>query len=54
MRDASIAYFSMEVGLDSAMPIYSGGLGILADDTLRATADLGLPLVGVTLFHRKG
>jgi starch phosphorylase len=49
-----VAYFSMEVGLDSAMPTYSGGLGILAGDMLRAAADLGLPMVGVTLLHRKG
>lgn len=49
-----VAYFSMEVGLDSAMPTYSGGLGVLAGDTLRAAADLGLPMVGVTLLHRKG
>ncbi len=51
---AVIAYFSMEVGIDSAMPTYSGGLGILAGDTLRAAADLGVPMVGVTLLHRKG
>ena len=50
----TIAYFSMEVGLDPAMPTYSGGLGILAGDTLRAAADLGIPMVGVTLLHRKG
>jgi starch phosphorylase len=49
-----IAYFSMEVGLDAAIPTYSGGLGVLAGDTLRAAADLKLPLVGVTLLHRKG
>jgi starch phosphorylase len=54
IRVNSIAYFSMEVGLDSAMPTYSGGLGILAGDTLRAAADLGLPMIGVTLLHRKG
>jgi starch phosphorylase len=54
-RDPStIAYFSMEVGLESAMPTYSGGLGVLAGDTLRAAADLAIPLVGVTLLHRKG
>src|SRR5262244_3173980 len=51
---AVIAYFSMEVGVDSAMPTYSGGLGILAGDTLRAAADLGLPMIGVTLLHRNG
>ena len=44
----------MEVGLNSAMPTYAGGLGILAGDTLRAAADLGVPMVGVTLLHRKG
>jgi glycogen phosphorylase len=50
----TIAYFSMEIGLDSAIPTYSGGLGILAGDTLRAAADLGVPMVAVTLLHRKG
>jgi len=50
----TIAYFSMEIGLDSAMPTYSGGLGVLAGDTLRAAADLAIPIVGVTLLHRKG
>jgi len=50
----SIAYFSMEVGLESSMPTYSGGLGVLAGDTLKAAADLSIPLVGVTLLHRKG
>jgi glycogen phosphorylase len=54
IQPSSIAYFSMEVGLDPAMPTYSGGLGILAGDTLRAAADLGLPMIGVTLLHRKG
>jgi starch phosphorylase len=44
----------MEVGLESAMPTYSGGLGVLAGDTIRAAADRGLPLVAVTLVHRKG
>lgn len=49
-----IAYFSMEVALESRIPTYSGGLGILAGDTLRSAADLGLAMVGVTLLHRKG
>ena len=44
----------MEVGLDPAMPTYSGGLGMLAGDSLRAAADLAIPMVGVTLLHRKG
>ncbi|MEZ4292644.1 MAG: alpha-glucan family phosphorylase [Myxococcota bacterium] len=49
-----VAYFSMEVALEAGIPGYSGGLGVLAGDTLRSAADLGLPLVGVTLLHRKG
>ncbi len=44
----------MEVGLASELPTYSGGLGVLAGDTLRAAADMGVPMVGVTLLHRKG
>ena len=48
------AYFSMELALDSAIPTYSGGLGVLAGDTLRAAADLGVALVAVTLVHRTG
>ncbi|RJR34491.1 MAG: alpha-glucan family phosphorylase [Deltaproteobacteria bacterium] len=50
----TVAYFSMEVGLEPAIPTYSGGLGILAGDTLRSAADLGVSMVGVTLLHRKG
>ena len=50
----SIAYFSMEVGVDPAMHTYSGGLGVLSGDTLRAAADLGVPMVAVTLLHRRG
>jgi starch phosphorylase len=49
-----IAYFSMEIGVDPAMPTYAGGLGVLAGDMVRAAADLGLPFVGMTLLHRKG
>ena len=49
-----VAYFSMEIGLENALPTYSGGLGILAGDTLRAAADLGLPVVAATLVHRHG
>lgn len=51
---APVAYFSMEIALDVAMPTYGGGLGVLAGDTLRSAADLRVPLVGVTLLHRKG
>lgn len=50
----TVAYFSMEIALDPAMPTYSGGLGVLAGDTLRAAADLGLQMVAVTLVHRRG
>lgn len=50
----TIAYFSMEIGLDPGMPTYSGGLGILAGDTIRSAAHLKIPLVAVTLLHRKG
>jgi starch phosphorylase len=49
-----IAYFSMEVGLDEALPIYAGGLGVLAADTLRSFADLRLPAVGVSLLYTAG
>lgn len=49
-----IAYFSMEIALEPDLPTYSGGLGILAGDTLRSAADLGAPLVAVTLAYRKG
>lgn len=51
---AKIAYFSMEVALDPRIPTYSGGLGILAGDTLRSAADLGVPMVAVSLVYRKG
>ena len=50
----TVAYFSMEICLEQAIPTYSGGLGVLAGDTLRSAADLGVPLVAVTLLHRKG
>ncbi len=49
-----IAYFSMEFGLGEALPIYSGGLGILAGDHLKASSDLGVPLVGVGLLYQQG
>jgi starch phosphorylase len=49
-----IAYFSMEVGIRSDIPTYSGGLGVLAGDTIRSSADLKIPLAAVTLISRKG
>jgi starch phosphorylase len=48
------AYFSLEFGITEALPIYSGGLGVLAGDHLKAASDLGLPLVGVGLLYRQG
>jgi starch phosphorylase len=50
----TIAYFSMEMGIEPAMPTYSGGLGVLPGDTIRSAADLKVPMVAVTLLHRKG
>jgi len=52
--DTLIAYFSMEFAVDARLPIYSGGLGVLAGDHLKAAADLGVPLVGIGLFYRGG
>ena len=49
-----IAYFSMEICVDSQIPTYSGGLGILAGDTIRSSADLGVPLMAITLLYKKG
>ena len=50
----TIAYFSPEFGIAEALPQYSGGLGVLAGDHLKASSDLGVPLVGVGLFYRHG
>jgi starch phosphorylase len=52
--DRKIAYFSMEIALEAGMPTYSGGLGVLAGDTIQSAANLKVPLVAVTLLHRKG
>ncbi|MGB8029115.1 MAG: alpha-glucan family phosphorylase [Terracidiphilus sp.] len=49
-----VAYFCMEIAIRPEMPTYSGGLGVLAGDTLRSAADLGIPLAAFTLLHRKG
>jgi glycogen phosphorylase len=50
----TVAYFSMEFGLGEALPIYSGGLGILAGDYLKTASDLGVPVVGVGLLYQQG
>ncbi len=49
-----VAYFSAEFGLHESLPIYSGGLGVLAGDHLKSASDLGIPLVGVGLFYKEG
>ena len=53
-HDHFIAYFSMEIALEPDIPTYSGGLGVLAGDTIRSAADLKVPLVAFSLLHRKG
>jgi glycogen phosphorylase len=54
MRSRPVAYFCMEFGIHESLPIYSGGLGILAGDHLKAASDLGIPLVGVGLLYHEG
>ena len=53
-KDRKIAYFSMEICVDARVPTYSGGLGVLAGDMIQSSADLAVPLVGVTLLYKKG
>src|SRR6188472_2543460 len=52
--DARIAYFSAEFGIHESVPVYSGGLGVLAGDHLKSASDLGVPLMGVSLMYREG
>jgi starch phosphorylase len=54
LKGETIAYFSAEFGLDVALPIYSGGLGVLSGDHLKTASDLGLPLAGVGLLYNRG
>jgi starch phosphorylase len=49
-----VAYFSMEYGMDTSLPIYSGGLGILSGDHMKTSSDMGLPLVGIGFLYRQG
>jgi len=49
-----VAYFSMEFGIHESIPVYSGGLGVLAGDHLKSASDLGLPLSGISLMYRQG
>ena len=54
LRPRPVAYFSAEFGIHESLPIYSGGLGVLAGDHIKSASDLGIPLVGVGLFYRQG
>lgn len=54
LQTAPVAYFSAEFGLHESLPLYSGGLGVLAGDYLKSASDLGLPAVGVGLFYARG
>ena len=54
ISERTVAYFSMEIALSKGLPTYSGGLGMLAGDTLRSAADTGAPMVAVSLVHRRG
>jgi starch phosphorylase len=54
LSDALVAYFSMEFGLHECVPVYSGGLGVLAGDTLKTASDLGIPMVGVGIAYAQG
>jgi starch phosphorylase len=53
-EERKIAYFSMEIALEESIPTYAGGLGILAGDTIRAAADMAIPMIAVSLIHRQG
>lgn len=53
-NEQTVAYFSMEIALKAGMPTYSGGLGVLAGDTIRSAADLAVPMVAVSLLYKKG
>ncbi len=54
INEPKIAYFSMEIGIRSDMPTYSGGLGVLAGDTVKSATDLKLPMIAITLLTKKG
>src|SRR3954469_4784920 len=54
LRSRPVAYFSAEFGLHESLPIYSGGLGVLAGDHLKSASDLGIPLIGIGLLYDQG
>lgn len=53
-QDRTVAYFSLEYGLDTGLPVYSGGLGVLSGDTLKSATDIGVPMVAIGLLYRYG
>ncbi len=53
-KDYEIAYFSAEIGISSSLPTYSGGLGVLAGDHIKAAGDIGINLCAITLLYREG
>ena len=53
-KQYEIAYFSAEIGISSSLPTYSGGLGVLAGDHIKAAGDIGLNMCAVTLLYREG
>src|SRR5579872_5994078 len=54
LRPGPVAYFSAEFGIHESLPVYSGGLGVLAGDHIKSASDLGIPLVGIGLFYGQG
>src|SRR5215475_13378036 len=54
LSNRTIAYFSMEIALSPQLPTYSGGLGMLAGDTLRSAADTSSPVIAISLVYRRG
>ena len=54
VKNTTIAYFSAEIGISPSLPTYSGGLGVLAGDHIKAAGDMGLPMVGITLLYKEG
>ena len=53
-KNTTIAYFSAEIGISASLPTYSGGLGVLAGDHIKASTDIGLPMVGISLLYKEG
>ena len=54
IKETEIAYFSAEIGISSSLPTYSGGLGVLAGDHIKSSADIGLSMVGISLLYKEG